>query len=226
MSEDSPVYDTGASRSADDAQAAPRSMAEAMATMSPARLRQLRLAKLGAVHFSIWLLAMGLFAAADSWRMLSDLALASFLAVLTGALAGLVTANFMHEWAHYVGARRSGGAYDIPDKLGLFVYDWKFESNSVTQFLTMSRAGTLGGVIALLLVWWCLPMDTLARAAVLSGAVAAFVLAARIEWPVLRRVAAGGDPFTELSKTNEQVLKSAFIWATLAGLLTLWLVAP
>lgn len=227
MSEEAvPYIVTQHNQPAGDSQAAPRSMAEALARMSPARLQQLRLAKLAAVHFTVWLLAMGLLAAADSWHMLSGLALAGLLAAVSGIIAGVVTANLVHEWGHYLGARRSGGAFVIPDSLGLFVYDWQFERNSVSQFLTMSRAGTLGGIVALLLVWWLLPFDTLARAGVFAGAAGSFVFAARIEWPVLRRVRAGGDPFGELGKIDEAVLKNSFIWAALAGLLILWFIAP
>ena len=220
--------DNAAGNGATQAQpeAAPQSLSEAMAAMSPGQLRKLRLAKLGGAHIVVWLLAMGLFAAADSWRMLSDLGLASFFAVLSGALAGIVTANILHEWGHLLGARRSGGEYDIPDRLGLFVYDWNFSSNTPAQFLTMSKAGTVGGVVALVLAWWLVPADTLARAALLAGVVASFAFGARIEWPILRSVGAGGDPLTELSRIDQQVLTNSFLISLAVGLVTLWMLAP
>lgn len=204
----------------------PQSLEEAMESMTETQRGNLRLARIAAAHLLFWLLTMGLFAAADSWHMLSELALASFLSVVTGALAGIATANLIHEWAHFVGARQSGGAYKIPGKIGLFVYDWDFSANSVSQFMTMSKAGTVGGVIAVLLVWWFLPTDTLARAAVFAGAVASFVFGSRIEWPILRRVSDGADPLTELSKIDQGVLWQAFVIASFVGLLTLWVVAP
>ncbi|GAB5450603.1 MAG: hypothetical protein Hals2KO_09310 [Halioglobus sp.] len=204
----------------------PQSVAEAVQRMSSGQRAKFRLTKLAGVHALVWLIARGLFAAADSWRMLSDLSLASLLAVVTGVLAGIVTANVLHEWGHYLGARRSGGAFEIPEKLGLFVYDWDFKQNSVAQFLTMSRAGTIGGALALLLGWWLVPTDTLARAALLAGLLGSFAFAARIEWPVLRRVGEGGDPLTELSKIDEGVLKNATLVATGVGLVALWFLSP
>lgn len=206
--------------------AAPRSLEEAMAAMPEKTLRRMRLAKLAGVHALVWLLALGLFAAAESWQLLGGPVMATFLCVVTGALAGLVTGNLVHEWFHFLGARLSGGAYDIPRKLGLFVYDWKFERNDTGQFFTMSIAGTVGGLVALWLLWMTVPPQTLGRAAVFAGALGGFVFAAVIEWPVLRRVRFGGDPLTELSKIDQDVLTSAFAAGSLAGLLALWYFAP
>jgi hypothetical protein len=207
-------------------EAAPRSLEEAMERMSPATLAKLRLGKLAGLHALVWLLSLGLFAAADSWVLLSGLGVASLLSVIAGVLAGLVVANLIHEWFHFLGAKLSGGRYAIPDKLGLFVYDWHFDRNSTAQFFTMSAAGTVGGAVALVLVFTTIPADTLGRCAVHAGVVAGFVFAAIIEWPVLRRVRFGGDPLTELSKIDQRVLGTAFGGATVAGLLALFMLAP
>lgn len=204
----------------------PRSLAEALEIMPAAAARRLRLARLAGWHALVWLGALGLFAAADSWVLLSGLGLASLLAVVSGALAGVTTATLIHEWFHLVGARVSGGDYDIPQKLGLFVYDWDFDANNTRQFMTMSIAGSVGGALSLLLVWTVLPADTLGRAALYGGTVAGFVFAAIVEWPVLSRVRAGGKPLAELSKINERVLTQAFLGAAGAGLLTLLLLSP
>ena len=101
----------------------PQSISEAVEAMSSEQAATFRLVRLGGVHLMFWILALGLFAAADSWRMLSDFGFASFLSLVTGVLAGVVTTTLIHEWFHYLGARRSKGAYTIPDKLGVFVYD-------------------------------------------------------------------------------------------------------
>ncbi len=206
--------------------AAPQNLQEAMAVMPPATLRKLRLARLAGVHALVWLVAVSLFAATESWALLSDLGFAWFLAVVSGALAGLVTTNLIHEWFHMLGARVSGGEYDIPDKLGLFVYDWKFQRNSTGQFFTMSIAGSVGGLVSLILVWNVLPPETLGRAAVFGGTLAGFVFGAVIEWPVLRRVRFGGEPLAELSKIDGQVLGTAFVAASLAGVAILYSIAP
>lgn len=192
-----------------------------MQSLPASSARGLRLAGLAGTHALVLLLAFGLFAAADSWRLLSGLGIASALALVTGALAGITFTTLVHEWFHYLGARFSGGAYGIPAKKGLFVYDWDFASNNVNQFFFMSIAGTIGGVVSLLLLWLSLPADTLGRAAVFGGAVAGFVFGSVIEWPVLRRVRFGGEPLAELSKINQRVLTQAFLAAAFAGIGTL-----
>ena len=145
--------------------------------------------------------------------------------MVTGALAGITTTTLIHEWFHLLGARFAGAAYTIPDRAGLFVYDWDFDANDSRQFMIMSIAGTVGGALSLLLVWTVLPADTLGRAALYGGTVAGFVFAAIVEWPVLSRVRAGGEPLAELSKINERVLTRAFLGAAGAGLLTLLLLS-
>jgi len=196
--------------------ARPRSLDEAMANMPEQQLRQLRLAKLAGAHGGLWLVTLGLFAAADSWQLLSGLSVAAVLAVVTGTLAGFTTATVIHEWFHLLGARNARGVYTIPKKIGLFVYDWDFARNDTQQFLTMSIAGSVGSITAVLLVWLLLPTDTLGRAAVLGGVVAGLVFAAVIEWPVLRRVRAGGDPLTELGSIDGEVLRRS-LFAALAA---------
>jgi len=197
-----------------------------MAALSPQTLRNLRLARLAGIHALVWLLALGLFAAAQSWTLLGGPALATFLVLVTGVLAGLVTANVIHEWFHYLGARLSGGTYDIPRKAGLFVYDWHFDRNSTGQFFTMSIAGSVGSVVSLFLLWNVLPPLDLGAAAVFAGAFAGTIFAFVIEWPVLRRVRFGGEPLAELAKIDGAVLTTAFLSASLAGVVCLLLLAP
>lgn len=180
---------------------------------------QLALTKHAATHLSVWLLVFTLYAAADSWYLLTDLGLALLLSVITGLLAGITTTTLVHEWFHLLGAWRSGGAYSIPAKPGLFVYDWKFAENTVGQFNIMSTAGSLGGAIAVLLLWYALPVPNPGRAAVLAGAVASFAFAGAIEWPVLARTRDSGDPLAELSKITPAVLwRSLLVGLVVGGL--------
>ena len=204
----------------------PKTIDDAMASLPPEKKSRLQLMRIAGMHLLVWLVTMGLFAASDSWRMLTDIGMASLMAIVTGALAGVTTTTLIHEWGHFIGAQRSGGQYTIPKKTGLFIYDWDFKHNSVDQFWTMSVAGTIGGAVSLVLIWMLLPPETLARAAVFAGGIAGFAFAARIEWPVLRAVREGSDPLAELSKINERVLQNSLVIATIAGLLTLWWVAP
>lgn len=184
----------------------------------PARPGGMRLASHALTHTLVWLVAMSLFAAADSWSFLTGLGIAGLLCLVTGALAGLTTSTLIHEWFHYLGARFSGGSYDIPAARGLFVYDWNFASNTVRQFFIMSIAGSVGGAFSLFLLWQAVPADTLGRAAVHGGAWAGFAFAAYIEWPVLRRTRDSGDPLAELSKINQSVLTQSFLVSLVVGI--------
>lgn len=196
--------------------------------MQPATLpepRGLRLAKLAGAHALVLLLALSGFAAADSWSVVTGLGIASLLSLLTGALAGIATANLAHEWFHYAGARYVGAAFDIPSRLGLFVYDWDFSANSSRQFLTMSVAGNIGGFVAVILLWNAVPADNWGRAALRAGTIASVLFAALVEWPVIRRVRDGGDPLTELGKIPGG-LKRNFTVTAVSGVLLILLFAP
>lgn len=177
-----------------------------------------RLARLALAHFALWLALFCLFAAAESWHQLSTLGLAGALAIITGAIAGFASANLLHEWSHLLGAVIAGGRYTIPDRLGLFVYDWDFEANNTPQFYTMSIAGSIGGGLAALLLWQAVDLSTSGQLALIAGAVASFVFAAIVEWPVLWRTRRSNNPLSELSKTSPRVLLRAAIGSAAAGL--------
>jgi len=198
-------------------------MPEAMPEHTPQALTsQLRVIKHGGVHFLLWIVAMGLFAAADSWHHVTGLGLASFLCVITAIVAGLTTTTLLHEWFHFLGARISRSSYEIPSKAGLFVLDWNYSNNSLKQFYTMSVAGSVGSVVGVALLWWSVPTDTDGRDALVAASLASLAFAAAVEWPVLLRTRISGDPFTELSKIDQGVLLRSFLIATVAGWLC-WL---
>lgn len=178
----------------------------------------IRLAKLMGVHFLAALLVLSLFAAAVSWSMVSGLGLASALSVATGALAGITLSTLVHEWFHYAGARYAGASFTVPKKLGLFLYDWHFEKNDQHQFLVMSVAGSVGGFLSLLFLWYAVPADNWGGAALRAGVIASIVFAALVEWPVVRRVREGADPMTELANIPGR-LRRCFVIASAAGIL-------
>jgi len=198
---------------------------DAMQSATLPDTRGLRLAKLAGAHALVLLLALSGFAAADSWSVVTGLGLATVLSILTGALAGIATANLLHEWFHYAGARYVGAAFDIPARPGLFVYNWDFSANSSRQFLTMSVAGSIGGFLAIFLLWNAIPADSWGRAALRAGAVASVLFAALVEWPVIRRVRGGGEPLAELAKIPAG-LKRNFTVVAVAGVLLTLLFAP
>jgi hypothetical protein len=185
----------------------------------PAKSRGMRLARLASTHALVFVVALSLFAAADSWSTVTGLGIATVLCVVTGALAGITITTLVHEWFHYLGARYSGAAYDIPDKQGLFLYNWDFTHNSVRQFLMMSVAGSVGGILALGILWTSVPADSWGRAALQGGAIASVVFAAYIEWPVIRRVRISRDPLAQMSKIDQRVLSRSFAVSSTAGVL-------
>ena len=178
--------------------------------------------KHASLHAGIALISFTLWTAADSWYLLTGLAIASGLAVVTGALAGLVVSTVVHEWSHFAGVVLSGSAYKIPKKYGLFVYDFDFKNNSVRQFNIMSLAGQAGSWAAVIALSLLIPLDNPGRLMLVCGAVGAAVYGGVIEWPVIRRTQRSGKPLEELSKIDASVLNRGAIWGLGSGL-GLWL---
>jgi hypothetical protein len=174
-------------------------------------------------HLLVAMLVLSMWAAADTWQAVTGLALASLLSVLTAFLAGFVLGTLVHEWGHFLGARRAGAIYTIPGKPGLFVFNFDFARNSASQFLTMSYAGQLGGALAVLLLWLAVPTDTAGRAMLVAAAGGGAVFAAAIEWPVIRAVRAGGEPAAQLGKIDRAVLSSSALKG-LVGTALFWLI--
>lgn len=174
------------------------------------------------VHFGAALGLLCMFAACDSWSSLTGWTVALALSVLTGFVAGFATTTVLHEWGHLLGAWVSGGRFDIPRHMSFFVYDWKFEENTLRQFYTMSIAGSIGGVLSVVLLSMSIVSDNPGRVAVLTGAVTSFALGSIIEWPVLRRTASSGQPLEELAKTDKGVLVRALMGSAAVAALTFW----
>ncbi|HEY7776612.1 MAG TPA: hypothetical protein VIC02_08730 [Kineobactrum sp.] len=162
-------------------------------------------------HAGVVILLLGLFAAADSWYILSGLALAGLLSIVTGALAGIAISTLVHEWFHFIGARVVRGRYSRVRRINLFAFDWDFKANSRGQFLAMSYAGTLGSVIAIALLLATIPADAPGRVTLLAATFGSLAFAGAIEWPVLGRVHAGGDPLAELSRITPRVLLTSAV---------------
>lgn len=177
-----------------------------------------RLTRLARNHGLVFLLTILAFAATDTWSARSGLLIAELLSILIAVVAGIVIATLVHEWFHYFGARFSKASIRIPKRQGVFVYRWDFGSNSTDQFLIMSIAGSIGSVLAVILLWSAVPSDTLARAVLLSAAVASFIYSVLIEWPVIKRVRVSGDPLAELSKIDKPLLNRSFLISALSGI--------
>ena len=98
--------------------------------------------------------------------------------------------------------------------------DWDFEANNNPQFFTMSIAGSVGGVISVIVLWQALDLASAGQMAVIAGAIASFIFGAIIEWPVLLRTRRSGEPLVELSKIDPGVLLRATLGSGAGGLVT------
>ncbi|PLW68172.1 hypothetical protein [Pseudohalioglobus lutimaris] len=177
------------------------------------------LGKQAVIHLGVWLLSFSMFAATDSWAVLTGLPLASFISILAGVTAGFVTVNLVHEWFHYLGAKLSSGQYTIAARPGLFVFNWQFDKNSLQQFYVMSIAGSVGGALGVTALSMAISADNPGRVALIAGAVTGFVLGALIEWPVLLRTRKSGEPLMELAKLSPSALGKATAGSAIAGVL-------
>ncbi len=180
------------------------------------------LGKHAGLQFGLALIGFTLWTAADSWYLLTGLAIANGLAVVTGALAGVLVSTVVHEWSHLAGAVLSGSAYKVPKKPGLFVYDFDFKNNSIRQFTIMSLAGQAGSWVAVIALYVLIPMDNPGRVMLVCAAVGSAVFGGVIEWPVLRRTRASGKPLEELGKIDNNAFKRGAGWGLASGL-GLWL---
>lgn len=208
----------------DDTEAAAATAgADAAASAAPVRSACERRVRLALVHALAGIATLSWWAAADAWQAATGFGLASVLAVLAAIPAGVTLAFLGHEWSHLLGARLGGAAYTVPDRLGFFVYDYDFARNDVRQFFLMSYGGQIGGMLALLLLWWSVPLDTAGRAMLVCAALGFVVFAVVIELPVLRRTRVSGNPGAELALITREAIQQATHAGIAAGLLA-WLV--
>ncbi|WP_027948542.1 hypothetical protein [Haliea salexigens] len=178
-----------------------------------------------AAHAALALILLALFAAANNWYQSSSLILAAVLGVVSGAAAGGIICTLVHEWFHYLGALAARGQHSRPARLALFAFEWDFKSNNRHQFLVMSYAGTLGSLVAIALFAINIPPATPCSIALLAASVGSLAFAGAIEWPVIARVHAGGDPLGELSRTTPGVVKRSATIGLVALLITAYALA-
>lgn len=153
---------------------------------------------------SIWLVALRdlalaavlltLFGAADTWARTSYLGIAKAVSVLDGLLVGALVAAVFHEWGHFIGARLGGGHSPLkPIKALPQVFDFDYQNNDAKSFRWMSIGGSVGNWGAVLLLAWAIPLVEVGPVALVSGAFGFSVFTALVEWPVIRKAAAGMD---------------------------------
>lgn len=167
-----------------------------------------------------------LFVAADGWQAANWQPVAGALAVVTGLVAGFTFTTVVHEWFHYLGARSCGANFTLARRLGLQVFDWDYNANSLARFYTMSLAGTLGSITAIVALLLAFPPETVGRCALVGAACGSLAFAGAVEWPVLWRVRAGVAPLAALSAIDSTVLRCGFGLGLATTAVVMWLLYP
>ncbi len=178
-----------------------------------------------AVHGFALLAALALWGAADSWMLVTDLALASAFAVVASIAFGIVMVHVIHEWFHFLGAVASGASYTVKERAAPLFFDFDYTGNSDRQFLSMSIAGTVGNLLFIALVFFLVPIDSASRAMLLAVALGMLIYVGCIEWPVIRYTLQGRSAMDALVAHFGQgagVLNRAFFYGLLTASLAWW----
>jgi len=135
---------------------------------------------------------LSLFAAAEAWATVSELAFASLLATVDGLLVGAATCALAHEWGHFAGARLGGGHAPLKPLGGFLpLFDFDYKNNDARAFDWMGIGGNLAHVAVPLIYFIALPMNGPGTAALVAGAFGFAVFSSIIEWPVIKKSRAG-----------------------------------
>lgn len=165
---------------------------------------------------------LSLFAAAETWALVSGLGLASLLSVVDGLLVGAATAAVLHEWGHFAGARLSGGHAPLKPIGGFFpIFDFDYENNQARAFDWMSIGGNAGDIGVVLLFWFALSQSgsgfSPGAAALIAGAFGFAVFAGAIEFPVIRKARGGMAGLDALRTIPRDFLRRYSRWGMAAA---------
>lgn len=152
-----------------------------------------------AYHGLAFIASAVLWGAADSWAVVSNLAVANFFLLLSSLAFGMALSHIVHEWGHFLGAVRTGSSYTIKDKAAFLFFDFDYTNNSRYQFLAMSTGGLIGNLVLVLLVWVLIPLDSAGRSLLLATTMAMTVYVAVVEYAVIQRTRAGEEPLAVLA---------------------------
>lgn len=137
--------------------------------------------------FSVW-------AAMDTWYLVTELNLALVLSVITALVAGAWLSSLIHEWGHFTGARLSKSYSPIvPEVRGVFMFGFNHSKNNRNQFIAMSLGGPIANWSLVIAIFLLLPMDTIGRATLLGMTFAKAVSVCVFELPIIAKVMNGGD---------------------------------
>lgn len=171
----------------------------------------------------IALIALSVWAAADTWYLLSGLWFAQLLSIGDAIFVGYVLGALFHEWGHYSGAKLSGAQAPRvkPKGISLFRFNFDMSVNDQRQFHWMSFGGWVMHWALLLLLVIAIPFDSLGRIALVSSVFGFIVYATFIETGILRQTLSGADPAETLNQLTAKTFQQATIAGTVGGLFAL-----
>lgn len=198
----------------------PETTADGMASQGPGTADQSSLTLMLARDVGLCAVLLSLFAAADTWSLLTGSGLAGFLSVVDGLIVGAGVASLAHEWGHYTGARLSGGRVPLrPLKSFPQVFDFDYKGCEPRHFMALSIGGNVGHWLMVGLLALLLPLDTTGQIALLSGAVGFAVFGSTVEFPVISRAHSGASPLEALSVIPKNFLRKNGAIGAVAALL-------
>ena len=172
---------------------------------------------------AIALAALSLWAAADTWYLVSGLGFALAISVLDAIFVGYILGALFHEWGHYTGAKLSGASAPRvkPKGTSLFRFNFDMAANTQRQFHWMSFGGWVfhWGLLAILVL--AMPFDSIGRIALVSSVLGFILYATFIETGILRQTLGGSDPAETLGQLSAKTFQQAGIVGSVAGLFAL-----
>lgn len=172
---------------------------------------------------AIALAALSLWAAADTWYLVSGLGFALAISVLDAIFVGYILGALFHEWGHYTGAKLSGASAPRvkPKGTSLFRFNFDMAANTQRQFHWMSFGGWVfhWGLLAILVL--AMPFDSIGRVALVSSVFGFILYATFIETGILRQTLGGSDPAETLGQLSAKTFQQAGIVGSVAGLFAL-----
>ena len=172
---------------------------------------------------AIALAALSLWAAADTWYLVSGLGFALAISVLDAIFVGYILGALFHEWGHYTGAKLSGASAPRvkPKGTSLFRFNFDMAANTQRQFHWMSFGGWVfhWGLLAILVL--AMPFDSIGGIALVSSVFGFILYATFIETGILRKTLGGSDPAETLGQLSAKTFQQAGIIGSVAGLFAL-----
>ena len=169
---------------------------------------------------AIILAALSLWAAADTWYLVTGLWLAQVVVIGDAILVGLLLTALAHEWGHYAGALavKAETRLITPARFSLFRFRFAYDDNSTEQFHWMTYGGHIAHWVITLLIFIALPMDSLGRIALIGAMMAFIAFATFFEYHIVKDTWAGADPGERLSEVTRRDFQHAAVVGALVGL--------